>query len=127
MSISIVKIEKDKTKEIKNDFYLFYFKLSSEPDRIWHKCFEEKQENLLTNMKRDMWIENDNIVIKCPFNELEKHQIPYLRKLVPQINNCWKKQKEAENKNQIRKEQEKKEKVSLISKEIDRINEEIFD
>jgi hypothetical protein len=78
-------------------------------------------------MKRDMWIENDNIVIKCPFNELEKHQIPYLRKLVPQINNCWKKQKEAENKNQIRKEQEKKEKVSLISKEIDRINEEIFD
>ncbi|MDK2944566.1 MAG: hypothetical protein PWQ24_1281 [Mesotoga sp.] len=90
MPIRIQCIDETKFRSINSVICEFYVKLSEIPSEEWKECFKKAFLESFDSMKRKMRISDEYVIIECPEDELEKHQIPALEGYIETANKCFK-------------------------------------
>ena len=90
MSIRIECIDESRFNRIDSVILEFYVQLSESPSEEWIECFKKALRESFDSMKRKMRISGEYVIIECPEDELEKHQIPALEGYIETANKCLK-------------------------------------
>jgi hypothetical protein len=90
--IRITGLDTNKSQDFpsQDGTHRIYLTLSSAPPATWRDIFHRERSNARSSIRRDATIESTFIVITCTPEELEKHQLQFLKEDVKNTNKKYK-------------------------------------